>query len=62
MVYAPAPTIRDGVLDAYPKIRDLLDPVFKSLDTETLRGLNAKISVEGQDPRTVATTYLMSKG
>ncbi|GAA4258647.1 ABC transporter substrate-binding protein [Azospirillum formosense] len=62
MVYAPAPTIRDGVLDAHPKIRDLLDPVFKSLDTETLRGLNAKISVEGQDPRAVATTYLKSKG
>ena len=62
MVYAPAPTIRDGVLDAHPKIRDLLDPVFASLDTETLRGLNAKIAVEGQDARTVATTYLKSKG
>ncbi|MBP2310570.1 glycine betaine ABC transporter substrate-binding protein OsmF [Azospirillum melinis] len=62
MVYEPAPTVRATVLTANPKIADLLNPVFSSLDAETLRGLNAKISVDGQDQKQVATDYLKSKG
>ncbi|CAO3432002.1 Osmoprotectant ABC transporter binding protein YehZ [Azospirillum endophyticum] len=62
MVYEPAPTVRASVLTANPKIADLLNPVFASLDAETLRGLNAKISVDGQDQKQVATDYLKSKG
>ncbi|PWC32960.1 ABC transporter substrate-binding protein [Azospirillum sp. TSO35-2] len=62
MVYEPAPTVRAPVLEANPKIRDLLAPVFTSLNAETLRALNAKISVEGQDQKQVATDYLKSKG
>ena len=62
MVYEPAPTVRAAVLTANPKIADLLNPVFGSLDAETLRGLNAKISVDGQDQKQVATDYLKSKG
>ena len=61
-VYEPAPTIRKSVLDAYPQIRDLLDPVFASLDAPTLQGLNAKIQVDGQDIAAVAQEYLISKG
>lgn len=61
-VYEPAPTIRKAVLDAYPQIKDLLDPVFASLDAETLQGLNAKIQVEGQDPAAVAKEYLTANG
>ncbi|KAA0594222.1 ABC transporter substrate-binding protein [Azospirillum lipoferum] len=62
MVYEPAPTVRAPVLTANPKIADLLNPVFASLDADTLRGLNAKISVDGQDQKQVATEYLKSKG
>jgi osmoprotectant transport system substrate-binding protein len=61
-VFEPAPTIRKAVLDANPTIRSLLDPVFASLDADTLRGLNAKTQVEGQDSRKVAADYLRSKG
>lgn len=61
-VYEPAPVIRKAVLDAYPKIAPALAPVFKSLTLETLQGLNAKIAVEGQDAKTVATAYLTAKG
>ena len=61
-VYEPAPTIRKEVLDEYPKIRDLLDPVFATLDAATLQGLNAKIQVDGQDYAAVATQYLTEKG
>lgn len=61
-VYEPAPTIRKAVLDANPQIKDLLEPVFASLDATTLQGLNAKIQVDGQDITAVAKEYLTSKG
>jgi osmoprotectant transport system substrate-binding protein len=61
-VYEPAPVVRAAVLEKNPKIRDLLEPVFKTLTLETLQGLNAKIAVEGQDARKVARDYLVSKG
>ena len=61
-VYAPAPTIRGEVLAKSPEIRGILDPVFKSLDLETLQNLNSRIAVEGQSPRDVAQAYLKEKG
>jgi len=61
-VYEPAPTVRAEVLDKYPKIKDLLDPVFKSLSLETLQQLNSKIAVDGQDAKKVAADYLTAKG
>lgn len=62
MVYEPAPTVRAAVLEKNPRIREALEPVFATLDAETLRGLNAKISVEGQDQGQVAREYLKAKG
>jgi osmoprotectant transport system substrate-binding protein len=61
-VYEPAPTVRQATLDKYPQIKDLLDPVFQSLSLETLQQLNAKIAVDGQDAKKVATDYLTEKG
>ena len=61
-VYEPAPTVRQATLDKYPQIKDLLDPVFKSLTLETLQTLNAKIAVDGEDAKKVATDYLTEKG
>lgn len=61
-VYEPAPIIREEVLSEFPEIESLLEPVFKSLDLETLQTLNARISVEGEDAAFVAEDYLKSKG
>jgi len=61
-VYAPAPVIRAETLAQYPRIKELLAPVFKSLDGPTLQMLNARIAVEGQDAKQVAATYLKAKG
>jgi len=61
-VYEPAPIVRAEVLTKYPQIKDLLEPVFKSLSLETLQTLNSKIAVEGQDAKKVATDYLTEKG
>ncbi|MBX9818285.1 MAG: ABC transporter substrate-binding protein, partial [Burkholderiaceae bacterium] len=61
-VYAPAPLVREEVLKKHPAIATVLAPIFKALDGPTLQMLNARIQLEGQDPRKVATTFLQSKG
>ena len=61
VVYAPAPVVREGVLQRRPEIATVLDPVFASLTLETLQQLNAKIAVEGEDAGAVAASYLKSK-
>jgi len=61
-VYEPAPTVRKAVLDTYPEIATLLNPVFGELTLEALQELNGKVAVDGQDPKAVATEYLKSKG
>lgn len=57
-VYEPAPIIREEVLNEYPKIKDILKPIYESLDLKTLQTLNAKIAIEGVEPTTVAREYL----
>jgi osmoprotectant transport system substrate-binding protein len=61
VVYAPAPVLREAVLQQYPEITTVLDSVFASLSLETLQQLNAKIAVEGEDAGVVARAYLKSK-
>jgi len=61
-VYEPAPRVRGEIMDQYPEIAGILDPVFESLDLVTLQTLNAKIAVEGQNATAVAKEYLTLKG
>jgi osmoprotectant transport system substrate-binding protein len=61
-VYQPAPTVRQAALDAEPRIADALRPVFSGLDLATLQGLNGRVQVGGEPARTVAESYLRSKG
>ena len=60
VVYAPAPVIREAVLDANPTIGPALDRVFGTLSRETLQRLNARIAVDGEDAKAVAVEYLKS--
>ena len=61
IVYAPAPVVRETVLQQRPEIRTSLDRVFATLTLETLQGLNAEIAADGQEAGTVAVSYLKSK-
>ncbi len=58
IVYAPAPVIRAAVLQRYPQIAGLLDPVFAGLTLATLQRLNAAIAVDGEEAAAVAAAYL----
>ncbi|MDP2181724.1 MAG: ABC transporter substrate-binding protein [Actinomycetota bacterium] len=61
-IYQPAPTFRKAIIDTYPEIETLLNPVFGELDLETLQGLNAQVSVEGKDAAVVAAEWLKTVG
>jgi osmoprotectant transport system substrate-binding protein len=61
-VYEPAPIVREEILSEYPEIEEILNPVFASLDLETLQRLNSQIAVEGRDPSAVARDYLEENG
>jgi len=58
IVYEPAPVIRAVTLRRYPKIAEVLHPVFGSLTTAKLQALNAEIVIEEKPARDVAVRYL----
>ncbi len=61
-VYAPVPIVRAAVLARYPEIRALLRPVMSRLDDATLRGLNARVQIDGESAESVAADYLKARG
>ena len=61
-VYAPAPVVREEVLQKYPEIADILAPVFAKLDQKTLQDLNSRIAIGGEAAGAVAKSYLKDQG
>ncbi|MGN6548788.1 MAG: glycine betaine ABC transporter substrate-binding protein OsmF [Pararhizobium sp.] len=61
-VYQPTPIIREAVLKQYPKIADLLKPVFEKLDLKTLQTLNGRVQLGGEPAKTVAEDFLKKNG
>lgn len=62
IVYEVAPVVRADTLGRHPEIRPILARIFASLDAATLRGLNARITVEGEVAVGVARRYLAERG
>lgn len=61
-VYAPAPIIRQEVLEEYSQIEEILAPVFESLTLEVLQDLNGRVQVGGEPADAVAEAYLTEAG
>ena len=61
-VYQPAPIVRAEVLETYPEIREVLEPIFESLDLDTLQRLNGQVAVNGVPASKVVRDYLDSLG
>jgi osmoprotectant transport system substrate-binding protein len=61
-VYAPAPVVRGPIVESYPQIADVLAPAFAALDLGTLRRLNEKIAIAGEEAKLVARKYLRDHG
>jgi len=61
-VYEPTPIVRGEVLEEYPSIPEVLNPIFAGLDMETLQKLNGRIQVGGEPAEAVARDYLTQTG
>ena len=61
-VYQPAPVVREAVLAEYPRIADLLAPVFARLDLATLQDLHGRVQVGGEPAAAVAADFLARAG
>jgi osmoprotectant transport system substrate-binding protein len=60
--YNAAVTVRQDFLDRYPQLADVLDPIAKKLDNQTILELSVKIDGEGIDPAVVARDWLVEQG
>ncbi len=60
-VYNPAPVIRKKVLDKYPEIQKILEPIAEHLTTEEMRKLNAEVDIEKKQVEDVAANWLKRK-
>jgi osmoprotectant transport system substrate-binding protein len=70
-VYNPAPVVRQDVMDKYPEIADILNPIASALDTDTMTQLNSLVDVgpdqeldtgDEMDPEEVACNFLTDQG
>ena len=61
-IYQPAPIFRDDIIQKYPEIETILDPVFLKLDLTTLQTLNKAVAVDGKDVKSVAADWLKTNG
>jgi osmoprotectant transport system substrate-binding protein len=60
--YFIVPVVRKEVLDANPKIADVLNRVNAMLDDATMAEMNYKVDGDKMEPRDVAHDFLKSKG
>jgi osmoprotectant transport system substrate-binding protein len=61
-IYAVCPEVMEDTNEEHPEILEVLAPLAKTLTTETMTQLNAKVSAEGLKPEDVANEYLKEKG
>ncbi|MDX3243262.1 glycine betaine ABC transporter substrate-binding protein [Streptomyces sp. ME18-1-4] len=60
--YNAAPVINSKALKKWPAIAGLLNPITKRLDNTVAQELNAKVDVDGEDPRQVALDWMKDEG
>ncbi|QGT99934.1 ABC transporter, substrate-binding protein (cluster 13, osmolytes) [Candidatus Syntrophocurvum alkaliphilum] len=61
-VYNPAPVVRTDVIEQYPELEELMQPVSEALDTDTMIELNRAVDVDDKDVTQVAVDWLNSEG
>jgi len=61
-VYNPAPVVRKEIMDQYPGVATVLNPVAQALTTEKMMELNKRVDIDEEDPVDVACDFLMSEG
>ncbi len=60
--YALTPVVRKQILDANPKLADMLNSISAKLDDATMARLNASVDVDKKTVDDVALTFLKAQG
>jgi osmoprotectant transport system substrate-binding protein len=60
--YLPSLNVRQEVLEEHESIAELFAEIAAALDTDTIRDLNARVDVEGEQPEDVARQFLVAEG
>ncbi|WAP51291.1 glycine betaine ABC transporter substrate-binding protein [Arthrobacter sp. ATA002] len=60
--YNAAPVIYTETLQKYPELEAVLEQVAERLDDETMRSLNLKVDVQGEEPEQVAYDWMVAEG
>lgn len=61
-IYEPAVTLKESTLQENPKLKNFFAPIAAKLDTDTMRQLNARMDVKGEDPEDIAEDWLKQEG
>jgi osmoprotectant transport system substrate-binding protein len=60
--YNATVTLRRDFAEAHPQVAQVLAPILRKLDNDTMRKLNAEVDVDGRDPAVVARDWLARNG
>ncbi|SES71391.1 glycine betaine ABC transporter substrate-binding protein [Anaerobranca gottschalkii] len=60
--YYAVPIIRIDTLEKYPQLEEVINRLAGRLTDETMQKLNAKVDLDGENPRDVARNWLRSEG
>ncbi|GAA1762464.1 glycine betaine ABC transporter substrate-binding protein [Kocuria aegyptia] len=60
--YNAAPVFNTELLDEFPELEQVLEPVAAALTDDVMQELNRQVDVEGRDPADVAYEWMLSEG
>lgn len=60
--YNAAPVFSTGLLDRFPGLEAVLEPIAQALTDDVMQELNRQVDVEGRDPADVAYEWMRSEG
>ncbi|MFI7579705.1 glycine betaine ABC transporter substrate-binding protein [Kocuria sp. M1N1S27] len=60
--YNAAPVFNTELLDEFPELEQVLEPVSEALTDDVMQELNRQVDVEGRDPADVAYEWMISEG
>jgi osmoprotectant transport system substrate-binding protein len=57
-IYSPAAVAREEVVEKYPELQEILEPVFAAIDDDTIRDMNKRLEADGESAADIATQFL----
>lgn len=61
-IYSPAAVATDEFIKKYPEVKEILTPVFRAIDEDTIRDMNKRLSTDGESAANIASEFLKEKG